>query len=593
MLLVSFAITNFVGTDTYRKVIIDGDGSGLYAYLPTIIIYKTIDFTPVFEFEKSRRAPDYMGHYFHSYEEKLINKFSCGTALLQLPFFLIAYFLSFLIGLEADGYNVLFQYSVALSAILWAFVGLIYFVRLATLYGIKKEYAWLITISGFIGTNLFYYTLVAPAASHIYSFSLISIFVYFMKKSFQEYDRKSIFISTFVLGLIVLVRPANILVVMALPFLSSPFKNFYKIIRKKLAKGDIIFIVLIIITSLSPQLIINYLQTGKLIFYGYLNEGFYFDRSEIMNFLFSFRKGWLAYTPFMLLLIPAIVTLFKRSKFEFFSFLGFFLALIYIFSSWWNWFYGDSFGMRPMVDFYSIFFLVIALFIMSLKRSWIILITYSFIGLIIALNLIQSYQYAKGIIHPDSMNKKAYWKVFLKTSDDYVGIIAADDESYYGIFNKQPLFETMNNIEGVYPGWTNPERHMQEAYAYSGKYSAQLNETLIYSPSFTYNIPDSIIGKKNLYVFFKAMILKNEPNAAINALFIVDISNTEGQTIFYKKFKVKKLPDKTVGEWRNESIGFKLPEIIEDMVQIKFYIWNVKKNDFFVDDLEINIHEYN
>ena len=127
LLLISFIITNFVGPKANRKHIIDGDGSGLYAYLPAIIIHKTVDFTPVFEFEKLRRAPDYMGHYFHSYEEILINKFGCGTALLQLPFFLIAYLLSILTGLEADGYNIFFQYSVALSAIFWAFLGLIYF----------------------------------------------------------------------------------------------------------------------------------------------------------------------------------------------------------------------------------------------------------------------------------------------------------------------------------------------------------------------------------------------------------------------------------------------------------------------------------
>ena len=590
MLLLSFAITNFVGPDTYRKNIIDGDGSGLYAYLPAIIIHKTIDFTSVFEFEKSRRAPDYMGHYFHSYEGKLINKFGCGTALLQLPFFLIAYLLSLLIGLEADGYNVLFQYSVALSAIFWAFLGLIYFVRLATLYGIKKEYAWLIAISGFIGTNLFNYTIAVPAASHIYSFSLISIFLYFMKKSFLEYDRKSIFISSFILGLIVLVRPANILVVAVLPFLSSSHKIFYQLIRNKFAKGDILLIVLVFSIGLSPQLIINYLQTGKLILYGYQNEGFYFNQPEILNFLVSFRKGWFIYTPFMLLLIPAIVTLFKRSRFEFFSFLGFLLILIYVFASWWNWFYGDSFGIRPMVDYYSIFFLVIALFITSLKRSWIILITYSFIGLAIALNLIQTYQYAKGIIHPDSMNKEAYQKVFLKTSDEYIGIIAAEDESYYGTLSKDPLLETMNDMEGISPGWTIAKNHSKEAF--SGKNSALLDETIIYSPSFSYRIPESLIGKKNLYVFFETMILENKTNAAIDALFIVDISNNEGQTIFYKKFKVKKLPDDIVGEWQKESIGFKLPEPTDDMVQIKFYIWNIEHSSFLVDEMNIRFYTY-
>jgi len=244
-----------------------------------------------------------------------------------------------------------------------------------------------------------------------------------------------------------------------------------------------------------------------------------------------------------------------------------------------------------MVDYYSIFFLTIALFVSSTKWPRTRLITFIFIGLVSALNLFQTYQYAKGIIHPDSMNREVYWKVFLKTSDEYVGIIAAADESFYGILNETPLFETTNDMERIYPAWAIAKNHSEEYF--SSKYSAQLNNTVVYSPSFSYKIPESLISKKNLYVFFETMVFEKEQNAAIDALFIVDISNNEGQTIFYKKFQVKKLPDDIVSEWQKESIGFKLPELTDDMVQIKFYVWNVGKQVFLLDDLVIKIHEYN
>lgn len=590
VLIVSFTITNFIGPNNYRKVIIDGDGSGLYAYLPALIVYKSVDFTPVFEFEKSRRAPDYMGHYFHAHDGILINKFTTGTALLQLPFFLLAYILSMIFGLEADGYNVLFQYAIAYSALIWAFIGMLYFTRFAALYKVKNHMAWLFIITAFIATNLFYYTLVAPAASHVYSFSLISVFLFYIKKNFMAYDRRALYISSLLFAFIILVRPVNILILLATPFLAASAGNFTNLIKEKLRTGDIFIVVLVFIMGISPQLIINYLQTGHLIFYGYEHEGFYFTRPEILNFLISYRKGWFVYTPFMLLLIPGMIKLYKRSSFEFYSFLSFFIILLYFFSSWWNWFYGDSFGMRPMIDYYSLFFLIILLFITKIQKKWLWISVIVFTGFSISLNLIQTIQYAKGIIHPDSMNKEAYWKVFIKSSDTYAGIIAAGDESYYGKLDEKPLFETFNDVESSYINWSNPEKSDKESY--SGAYASPLDRIKIYSPSYTYKIPEKLISRNNLYVIFDAMIMQNEANAAGDALFIVDISGRDGKTIFYKKFKVKKLPDEVTYEWKKEHIGFKLPEITQEMEKIKFYIWNVAGATFMVDDLSIQIYEY-
>ncbi len=85
-LIFVFVIVNVIGTDSIRRVFIDGDGSGHYAYLPSLVIYHSVDFGQVFEFEKQQRPPDYMGHYFHSHGNIYIDKYTSGTALLQLPF---------------------------------------------------------------------------------------------------------------------------------------------------------------------------------------------------------------------------------------------------------------------------------------------------------------------------------------------------------------------------------------------------------------------------------------------------------------------------------------------------------------------------
>jgi len=588
--LVSFVIINFIGPNSTRKNIIDGDGSGLYAYLPAILIHKTVDFTPVFEFEKNRRSSDYQGHYFHEVNDILINKFSSGSAILQLPFFLLAWLLSVIFGIPVDGYNILFQYGVALAAVFWAFIGLHYFVKLGRLYGVSRKTAWAIAFAGFFGTNMFYYTFMAPAASHIYSFAAISLLLYFTKKTFLNYQRSSTYLAAFFLGIVVLVRPVNIIVIGVLPFLAGSIPSFKNTIKIKVRQKDYLATVLLFIIAISPQLIINYLQTGQLIVYGYRNEGFYFSKPEFVNFLFSYRKGWLVYTPFMLLIIPATIYLIKRSFFEMISFIGFFILLVYIFSSWWNWIYGDSFGMRPMVDFYAIFLLVITLFSESLKSKILKKIILIFSALAIFLNLFQTYQYAEGIIHPDSMNKEAYRYVFLKSGKEYKGVVADNDEYFYGELSDKPFFETEYNFEKDVAGWTIPEKLY---FVPDARYACiKLDERSVYSSSYLYIIPDNIKGKKNLYIIFDAEYLEPHPNSASEALFVVDVSDVTGKNVFYKAFMIKRLPEKTTDIWKPGHIGFKLPEIKEDMSKIKFYIWNKDKQEFYINTLGLRFYTY-
>jgi len=587
-----FLLVNIIGTNSLRRVFIDGDGSGHYAYLPSLIIYNTVDFTDVFEFEKTQRPPDYMGHYFHKHNEIYINKYTSGTALLQLPFFIIGYFLSLLFGLTPDGYNVIFQYCSALSALFWVGIGLLFLVKFLGTYSIDKKFAWLMSIIALLGTNLFFYTFVQPSFSHAYSFSMITLFIYYVRNVFLDYSRTGIVMSAFLLGIILLIRPANILVLTALPFLSGSFKNLFGTIRQKVLTFDFLFAIVAFVVAISPQLIINYIQTGSLIIYGYEGEGFYFTDPQVINFLFSYKKGWFVYTPLFFLLVPGIIYLLRsQTKYTSFSFLFFFAVIVYVFSSWWNWYYGDSFGMRPMVDYYGIFILIVALFLNNTCKAWVKNVGFVIITLAIILNLIQSYQYAIGIIHADSMTKKAYWHVFMDLDKEHAKTISCGDETFFGKLGEKPFFQTLNQIEKRDEGWSNPPYSSQK-YSFSDSQSVKQTPKFIYSPSYRYMLPDSLTGHDNIYVRFNSMYFEEVKNSALKAVFVVDISDTTGKNIFYKSFKVKDIPDDVVGEWQKGSIGFKLPEITSEMDYVKFYIWNVDKQSYFLDNLEVKLYTY-
>src|SRR6185436_10253555 len=101
-----------------------------------------------------------------------------------------------------------------------------------------------------------------------------------------------------------------------------------------------------------PQLFYWKHQTGSWFFNSYLNEHFYFNNPHVFYGLFSFRKGWLVYTPIMFFALAGLYTLFKTMKEFFYPVLILFLLYIYVAFSWWCWWYGGSYGQRALIDIY-------------------------------------------------------------------------------------------------------------------------------------------------------------------------------------------------------------------------------------------------
>ena len=67
-----------------------------------------------------------------------------------------------------------------------------------------------------------------------------------------------------------------------------------------------------------------------------------------------------------------------------------------------------------MIDCYGLLAIPIASFYSVVLRKKLVFIPIFSIGTIfITLNQIQTFQHRRGIIHWDSMTKKAYWNVFL------------------------------------------------------------------------------------------------------------------------------------------------------------------------------------
>jgi hypothetical protein len=539
------------------------------------------------------RSPDldegyHQPHYFIDHHGVLIDKYTCGTALLIAPFFLVASLTTVLAGQPLNGYEIVFQYSVAFAALVYIYLGMMMLVKLMQTFSISRKTGFFITLAGLFASNLFFYAFIQPSLSHVYSFFAITTFCFLVRRLISHRSLVNMILAVVLLGLIVLIRPVNGLVVASIPFLAGDLQNL-KNLMHRIGLRNLLFAILSFLIIISPQIILNFLQTGTPIIWHYPGEGFNFTSPALFEFLAGFRKGWLIYTPFMLLLIPALILTWKRSRYQFVTFILFIFILVYFFAAWWNWFYGDSFGMRPMVDYYGVFLLLIALLVKSVNRSARIMIVL-FVGFALILNLLQTYQYTRGILHADAMNLKNYCYTFLKTGNQYQDVIGDTDEYFYGKLDSNPLIIAVHDCEPELQEWIELQPATDEK-SYSGDFSLKMDTTTAFSYGYPLQVNDSLRWRNDLYVIFSARVLESYRNASIGSFFVFDIQDINNRSLFLRDYPLKRIPDQSSGSWEETSIGFRLPVLKEDAAYVRFYIWKSKGSDYYLDDLKIAVHQ--
>lgn len=399
----------------YASAIQTNDATGYYAYLPAVLIYHDLNFT--YHDSVIQKHYDLKKYYDYrvTYNGKTINKYYAGTALTVFPFFIAGHFYAKLFNFTADGFSIPYYISVNIASIIFLIIGLHYVKKLLIWYQTDEKIIFFILVVLVWGTNLFYYAASEPCLSHIYSFAFVSGFVYHAKRFFESPDRKQLFICALFLGVIVLIRPINGIVIFSLPFVAGSF-NSLNTAFSWLAKNTISIVLsaIFFLSIISIQLIIYKIQCGSFFVYSYLGEGFNWTNPQIINFLFSYKKGFFLYTPVALISISGYIFLWRKNRFEFYSLVLFLCFLVYVLSSWWNWWYGGSFSSRVLMDFY-VFQALLLLFSYriaekNIKKSIII----SVCLLVIIICQIQAYQYRYDIIINDGMTKEQYWDVFLR-----------------------------------------------------------------------------------------------------------------------------------------------------------------------------------
>jgi hypothetical protein len=348
---------------------------------------------------------------------KHVFKTSMGMALSYLPFFTSAHVYAKLFNYETNGYSKPYHFAIQFSSLFYYIIGLIFLMKILQLY-FKNSLVALVLFTITFGTNVLFYLTVGGGMSHALSFSLIAAFIYFTIHWHKTPTFKYSLLIGLIGGYLTLIRPINILAFVL--FFLYDVKSIEDIIQKlKLLyqnKFKLIIIALLGVLTFLPQLLYWKYQTGHWFFNSYIGERFYFNNPHIFYGLFSFRKGWLLYTPIMVFALMGIYNLYKLKKEFFYPTLVLLVLYIYLAFSWWSWWYGGSYGQRALIDLYPVLAIPLAFFlfkVQSLNNIKKNIFYFTFASLIL-LNVFQTMQAKWNTIHFDSMTKEAYFDAFLR-----------------------------------------------------------------------------------------------------------------------------------------------------------------------------------
>jgi hypothetical protein len=559
---VSFVMVYFFiwRTDaTGYHTVIDGDAKDYYSYLMSIFIDKNL-------------GHQTLGPWFVIQTTTgTINVHTIGVSLLLLPFFLIGYVWASWFGYEVNGLSEPFEKMVSIGALFYAIMGLYFNRKILIKLNVKDFAIALIIVLIFFGTHLLNYSLNEPAMSHVYSFALISAFFYFSYQVFNSGERKYFVWAAFMLALITLVRPINIIALGIVPFWSNSFKEFIERMKNiffKQTKTMIIAGAVFKITILI-QSFVWLVQNGKMMQWSYKDNGLYFFSPNTLKMLFGFNSGFFIYTPLCLLLMLGFIPLFKENTYKFLALFLFLIFVFYLFSCHWAYTYFDGLSIRPMVDILPIFAIVGAKLISSLEGK-LKTITVPALGVFLILNLVTCYQYKAGILPPASMNQAKFNYIFLKTDKKYAGVLGGCND----------LLPYSKN-------------HPEKSFSLSETFGNENLDCTDKEYPFGHEVTN--LGFNSTKIYIKAKLKRKETslNSSSGALMVFNIESPDKSKQNMQAFKLNDVPSGNCCDWQTWEYNVTMDGKIEATDKLQVYVWNKEKQAFLIDDFEVEVYNYN
>lgn len=582
--------------------ILSWDVFGYYLYLPATFIYHDLRLNDMGWVQQIIDQYQTTSTFYQANPLPAggwVMKYSMGMAVLNAPAFFAAHVFSLMSGYKADGFSLPYQYAWAFSGLVYTAIG-IYFLRKVLLEFFNETLSSFLLVIIVIGTNYFQLTAFDGYLSHNYLFTLYTLIVWYTIRWHQQQRLKYALILGFAMGLAVLVRPSE-LVCLLIPLLWGIYdresvKQKLELIRKY--PWQILLVAIMAFVAGFPQLAYWKYITGQWLYYSYNNagEGFDFSHPYIREVLFSFRKGWLIYTPVMGFALAGFYSLFRKNKPVFYVILVYFLVNLFIVSSWTCWWYaGGSYSQRALLSSYVLLAIPMGYLISQVQKwnryaFWLLVCS---ITLLLVLNVFQTWQWAHGVIDRTRMTKAYYIAVFGKTtcseSDRSLLLIERPTDAVEHLQNESD-YSKRNASFMDFENANEPGLVLNSDTVFAGKYSLTLNEQHPFSPAFEMAYTQ-ITAKDHAWlraeVMVFPMIVPDENTASLVITFQHkgEPYNYRAASISLKEYTMKP------GEWNKMRVDYLTPEVRSKDDTVKIYFWLQGKTPVLIDNLKVEIFD--
>ena len=387
------------------------DKAGYYVYLPATFIYGF----------DARKFPDSIaektgnGFRLENNGLRVITKYSCGVAIMQLPFFLAAHILAPSLGQPRDGFTPVYHKAINVAAVVYLMLGLWLLWRILSSTRTGRYAAPLSLFLILTGTNLFYYGISDTGMSHVYSFFLFCACLFLLHRTqyLHKVSLRQWLLLGLVCGLIVLVRPVNLLFLTALLFIDAADRQETRDRLKRLWQWPVLIPMTMAALVFLPQLLYNRYAFGDAIFYTYGEEGFQWLQPQILKTWFAPNNGLFLYSPLWFMLLYSVYAGYRAINRRYFF--GLFLVLSYVLSCWWDRSFGCSFGARSFVEYGALFCLPLHQWLQRLHTwpRWKKAAIFALLFLAVGYNLKMIYSFDSCFYGVSDWDWSAYFKWLL------------------------------------------------------------------------------------------------------------------------------------------------------------------------------------
>ncbi len=556
---------------------IRSDARGYYAYLTAIFI------------DHDLGHEEFAWEYVNETPDGTLNKYFCGTAVMMAPWFGLGHLLCAAPNGSCDGFSEAEFKAIAVGAWVYLLLGLLALRSMLTGMGVRDGViVWLVIGLG-LGTTLLQYAGLQPGWSHVYSFCAVSFFLWVIHKLVRGASPWFAVAAAATLGLIVLIRPVNALVILAIPVIAGA--ETWTLIQRLIKRPAVLFTSLVVFSSVvGIQLLLWHLQTGHWFEWGYKGEGFHWGQPEVIKVLFGFRRGLFLWTPFFLLAALSAVLVWKQDRVRALSSALYWTVTTFVISSWWIWYYGSGFGSRVFIDHYPVLVVPMALVLNSWSRTWWVAAR-AFMLACIVLHLAQMWQYYHDILHRESMDRAKYAYTFLRFSDAYRGQLGGNYQTAPFNPNGMEVIITEScDLDAPCRFWSGGALQEWE-YAYAGPNVCVFAPGIEFGTTFRATTDMLPIGRW-LYLEVGLQRLVASPEGSRNTLGITEVVHKNDTARFYQPFRMDPLPPEP-GVWEQLEYRIPVPPLIEGD-ELRFYFWNKDNNSaFLVDAVFIRVSAVN